>query len=217
MRLILTLILTLVSSSTFAFGDGDWSYICSGFFVTDNGYIATAGHCIPSSNETLHVQYKDKDYVAKVVAFDKDRDAALIHIEATDTPFIYLDNTTNNDNEVYILGYPIPDQRGYNLKISAGYLLKDRGNDLLLSAGSCQGNSGGPVVNSSNHAIGILTFGFGTPCSGVAGATKIYILAEIAGNKGVKLFTNTQTNAIIFNKQEIYKQNLQSVVIVYGR
>ena len=141
----------------------------SGFFINDNGLIATAYHVIDGA-QSLKIQTLDgkTHLVNKVVAFDSGRDIALIKV-SLDTPNDYLCTT----NEV------TPGEAVYSFGSSLGFLdgsfasgivasqlrsspVEGKNNEyfkeLQYTAAVSPGNSGGPILNSKGQAMGIVTW-----------------------------------------------------------
>lgn len=207
---LLGLLLLAPISSTFA---SEW--LCSGFFINSDGYIGTAAHCT-KPNTKYTVIYKHTKYVAEAVAIDKKDDVAILKINAK-TPYYILNPYVNDDKQVYTLGYPIPEQRGFDLKISSGhYLYEMDGSFLITNASTCEGNSGGPTVNSSNEVVGVLTIGLDSaPCSYYAGSVKIQYLINLAFSHGVPLEIS-YIQGPIYDKDTIYTNDLDKTPIIFG-
>jgi len=178
--------------------------------------MVTANHCVEGSTKLIIV-YEGKIVEAKVVITDKDDDSAIIRTGLKGTPYLELGLMPNTDNVVHILGFPIPEFRGYDLKIKDGESVRqDSNGDYLLAAGSCQGNSGGPVVNSSNLAIGILTAGWGAPCSYYSFAETIVSVINMALVEGVPITVPLFLLNTRYTKADIFKQDQSAVKLLFG-
>lgn len=196
-----------------ALGNADWTYLCSAFFITTDGYIASAAHCV-SHNKSLSVEYKGQTYKAILVNVDYRNDVSLWKISAINTPMISMGTPLRTDEDVYVLGYPTPDYLGYNLKIHHGHVSSQTNGSYNTTASSCEGNSGGVVVNSSNQAIGVLTAGYGdSRCSNETYVVKIYYIQRIAAEAGVHY--NPELRGLDKSQGMIYNQDIDSVVILY--
>ncbi len=196
-----------------ALTNSDWSYLCSGFFITTDGYIGTAAHCV-TDKMSLSVEYKNQTYTAILIDVDKRHDVALYKISALHTPALPIGLPAKVGDAVFILGYPIPSWLGYKLKIRTGHVSRIALEAYITNASSCQGNSGGPVVNSKNQVIGILTAGFGsTPCSNLTYVVKIYYLEQLAKKHSIELYR--EIRLLDIGKEKIYNSNIDSVVIIY--
>ena len=141
----------------------------SGFIISEDGVIATAHHVIEKayairvtmpSGETLEVK--------NVIGFDKARDIALLRVE-TDTPLSYLTLETDGiipGEETYSFGIPLGFLDGsFSSGVVSSHLRDQKiGEDsdetykiVQFTAPISSGNSGGPLLNSKGHVIGIVT------------------------------------------------------------
>lgn len=136
----------------------------SGFFISDNGTIATNYHVIQDAEYVLVQPYAAEDYyLASVIAVDHISDLALLRIANTYTVTDYLSFSSKKvrvGDSIYVSGYP----RGIDLTISNGivsnnehYAVEEPGVYYMITAAISPGNSGGPVVNESGKVIGIAT------------------------------------------------------------
>jgi hypothetical protein len=191
----------------------------SGFFINDEGYIATAGHVVQNSKQLL-VDYKGKLYKADIVATDYVNDTAIIHIQVQNNAFFPMAKEIHQGETIYVMGYPLPEELGIDLKISQGTILFV-GDQIEMSASTCAGNSGGAVVNDSNQVVGILVSGVPMfhqgRCSWLTQSENNKHLIRLADKHGVRIIvsdfrTGSQT------RDETGKQAAKdkSVVIIYG-
>ncbi len=133
----------------------------TGFFVTDNGQVATNLHVIAGGG-VLTVKLSDGTIykVKRVVAVDADRDLALIEIDPKrKVPTVPLGNSDAvvPGEAVVAIGNPI----GLDFTVSDGLISSVRPMDddiiLQISAPISQGSSGGPLFNNFGQVIGVAT------------------------------------------------------------
>lgn len=135
----------------------------TGFLVDAKGYLVTNAHVIAKATNIAVQHSNGKDYVAKAVYIDKDRDLAILKIIDTafkapsSLPYAIKKSSADVAEPVYTLGYPrneIVDGEGY-LAAKTGY----NGDTLTcqIAIAANPGNSGGPVLNSKGEVVGILS------------------------------------------------------------
>ncbi len=142
----------------------------SGFFLTNNGIIATNAHVIEGaskieiviSNEIGIFKYK-----AKVLIVDSKNDVALLQIEDADfkglstIPYAIVENCEVG-TKVFTIGYPLNDIMGSNFKVTDGIISSKSGisDDIRyyqVTVPLQPGNSGGPLFNNEGSIIGIVS------------------------------------------------------------
>jgi serine protease Do len=149
----------------------------SGFIIHPDGYVLTAQHVIDKAKE-IEVRLADLQRIpAKLIAADAHTDLALLKIDAErELPVLPLgDSDSIRVGELAVVfGYPFGRESSMSLGIisrpgrtyqdSAGYEL------IQTDAGAYAGGSGGPLLNSKGHVIGMITMasergsmGFATP------------------------------------------------------
>lgn len=141
----------------------------SGFAIAD-GYIATNYHVTSGANTILvrgingDMNKRLKGYV---VASDKEHDISIIKIVDKDfesfgkIPYVVGKSLVDVGDDIFVLGYPMTDTMGEEVKltdgiISAGSGYKGDASMYQISAAVQPGNSGGPVFNSDGNVIGIV-------------------------------------------------------------
>jgi S1-C subfamily serine protease len=129
----------------------------SGFVVSVDGYIATNHHVIEgcsfveSQNERL-----------EIIAIDKLNDLAVLKSKKKFDDYLILNtNAPNLSDNVRVYGYPLVSMLGENLSATGGEVSSLSGyqgdfSQFTISAPIQPGNSGGPVLNTSNEVIGII-------------------------------------------------------------
>jgi len=213
-RIIMAFLLLSVSSLSFAGKSYSWQ--CSSFFINSEGYIATAAHCINHSEDIAVIVNKQWNK-AKVIAVDYDNDVAIIKINKYTPDYFKIAIRPNSDDVVYILGYPLVDQRGYDLKIQKGSVKSENQKLYRVAGGSCEGNSGGAVVNSSNNVIGVLSFGYGSsPCAYFVGVRKIQHVLFLAKIYNIRVDVPAAQGPMLYNEDRVRNADIHKVPILYG-
>jgi serine protease Do len=137
----------------------------TGFFLSDDGYIATNYHIVENSVKVQVTAQQGENYTAKVVGTDPKSDLALLKIEAKNMPFVQLgDSSVLKVGEwVLAIGNPF----GLEHTVTAG-IVSAKGRQLGVGgnipeyqdfiqtdAAINRGNSGGPLVNMKSEVVGI--------------------------------------------------------------
>lgn len=132
----------------------------SGFFVTKEGDILTNEHVIEDASKIDVVTFSNNTYSARIRAYDKERDMALLAADVPQrevVPLVISSNTPRPGMEVVVAGSP----RGLEQTISNGIVsaIRDLPDISLvqITAPISPGSSGGPVVNMNGEVIGIST------------------------------------------------------------
>ena len=152
---------------------GNQQFMGSGSFIGSN-VILTAGHVVINSNRTqlaspVYVTNpKTNEYMTvSNIYIDNVADIAILYISKNVDNYLSLaSNNALIGDTVYLCGNPLAlDElsvskgivRDNEYKDPTGTLLQ---NCLLLDNAGYSGNSGSPIVNSTNQIVGIYTFGF---------------------------------------------------------
>ena len=136
----------------------------SGFFIDPQGYLLTAQHVIDKA-KALEVRLADGQRLpARVVAADSQIDLAILKVQSeAELPILSL---TDSDkirvgDLALVFGYPFGRESSMNLGIisRAGRTYPDSASfDFIQTdAGAYSGGSGGPLLNSKGHLIGMIT------------------------------------------------------------
>lgn len=125
--------------------------------------VSTAGHYLTNSHVVSGCQSLSVDGVSAVnVGEDKVFDLALVQVSDAPgaTPAQFSDKPARLNSDVTVAGYPLPEiLGGFNVTRGAVTSLKGVGGDgvrMQISAPVQPGNSGGPVIDSSGHVVGVL-------------------------------------------------------------
>jgi hypothetical protein len=156
----------------------------SGFIVSKDGRIVTNLHVIRDM-KTASVRLANGDVFdsVSVLAVDERRDLAVVQIAGFNLPALEL-----GDSDVLTVGEPVlavGSPSGLEGTVTAGILssVRDSGDGfrvLQTDAAVNPGNSGGPLVNGSGQAIGVISFklrsaeglNFGVPINYAQGLLK---------------------------------------------
>lgn len=137
------------------FGNG------TGFFVSSEGHIITSEHVV-SYCQRLNVMTAMGVKEAKVIARDIKNDLALLKTESMNMPygrFSSLKIPLAKDDRVVIVGFPgtatDPVTRDTEIVSPKG----PRGEDKWLELGDVveQGNSGGPLFDTTGNVVGVIS------------------------------------------------------------
>lgn len=151
----------------------------SGVIFTSDGYIITNNHVAGIAEEIIVTLFDGKEYPAQLIAGDPNTDIAVVKIETESTlepaSFISIDDVRVGEL-VIAVGSPF----GLQQTVTTG-VISAKGRDITISpdalpmvnliqtdAAINQGNSGGPLINSTGQVIGINTLIF-SPSGGSAG------------------------------------------------
>jgi S1-C subfamily serine protease len=135
----------------------------TGFFVSNNGYLVTNYHVVESTKEVLVILQDGGRLPARVLRSDPANDLALLKIDVATTGLsIRSTETLAVGEDVFTVGYPLPNLQGQDQKATFG-----RVNSLTGLLGDVRfiqidvpiqpGNSGGPLIDSSGRVVGIVT------------------------------------------------------------
>ena len=151
------------------YGDGDWAGNGSGFFLTEDGYLATNYHVVEDATAIEVTFVRNgilESYPASVVMSDKQNDLSILKIsddgfkEMPPIPYNITTTVRDTGSEVFTLGYPIADVMGTEVKFTDGKISSKTGiqGDVTvyqISVPIQPGNSGGPLFDSEGNLIGI--------------------------------------------------------------
>ena len=139
----------------------------SGFITSSDGIIVTAAHVIAgASTAVVRLQNGEELPVEGVIAFDGDKDVAVLRVAGFDLPTVPLGNADDLSigQRIIVIGAPI--DQALAGTVSDGLLAADRLLDgtrtLQISAPTSPGNSGGPVLTEQGQVIGLVVSGITT-------------------------------------------------------
>lgn len=136
----------------------------SGFVVSKDGRIVTNYHVIRSGSSAI-VKLSNGAFFAVdgVLAFDKDRDVAIIKAHGEDFRTVTLGDSgrVQVGDEAVAIGNPLSlESTVSNGIVSAIRTIKEEGGGFLqITAPISPGSSGGPLFNMAGEVVGITTSG----------------------------------------------------------
>jgi hypothetical protein len=134
----------------------------TGFFITQDGYLITNYHVVEDGTN-FQVRTKQGTFPAQVIKTDKSNDLALLKVTGS---FAAIAVSTNKQmklgESVFTIGFPNPAMQGLEPKLTRGDIsslagMQDDPRYLQISVPLQPGNSGGPLVNSGGHVVGVVT------------------------------------------------------------
>ncbi|MBE6763280.1 MAG: serine protease [Ruminococcaceae bacterium] len=168
---------------------GDDLYTGSGFFLDDMGTVVTNYHVIEYCQSAKIYTDSAQSYdVISVLGYDADRDIAILATKATDTaPLTFRETAVKTGESVFALGSSLGLTSSLSDGIVSAVNREVEGNIYIqTTAAVSQGNSGGPLVDSTGKVIGIIYASF-TEGQNLNLAIPIADLNSIARNKNVAL------------------------------
>lgn len=171
----------------------------SGVIVSPDGLVLTNNHVIAGAQSITLAQGDGQRFGARLIGRDPDTDIAVLRAETTERlKFARLaDSKRLRPGQIAIaIGNPLGFQStvtagiisavGRSLRAENGRLIDDV---IQTDAALNPGNSGGPLVNSAGHVIGINTatiMGAQGLCFAVASNTAEYVLTQILSHGRVR-------------------------------
>lgn len=157
----------------------------TGFFITQDGYLATCYHVVAEAR-LVRVSHAGKTYRATLVKADKANDVAVLKVEGVFTPgatFIFEEASqpppapkalptftalpispsrgVKLGDSVFTIGFPNTEIQGTEPKLTRGEVsslagIQDDPRQFQISAAIQPGNSGGPLVDTNGNVVGII-------------------------------------------------------------
>lgn len=136
----------------------------SGFFIDSEGYILTAQHVVDKAKD-IEVRTADgQRLAARLVVADSQLDVALLKVQSErDTPVLALGDSERIQvgDLAIVFSYPYGRESSMGLGIisrAGRTYAESAGFDYIQTdAGAYPGVSGGPLLNSQGHVIGMIT------------------------------------------------------------
>jgi hypothetical protein len=135
--------------------------LASGFIIKSDGIIVTNHHVVANA-KSMAVKLPSGEVYKNVylLSSDPDNDLAFLKIEAVDLPTIPLGNSNNVQlgDEVLLVGAPQGLEQTVSNGLISGIRLDNGVRILQTSAAASHGSSGGPLLNRSGEAVGVMSF-----------------------------------------------------------
>ena len=168
-----SVVLIVISDSA-----GQETALGSGFIVSADGEIVTNYHVIKEAHSAIAKLSNGAFFpVSGVLTSDADKDLAVIKVNGKNLPFLAIGeiDKLHVGDHVVAIGSPL----GLEGTVSDGIVsaFRDVGSRkwIQTTAPVSHGNSGGPLLDMSNHVVGVVTLGvnpelgqnlnFAAPCN----------------------------------------------------
>lgn len=194
------------------------SWSGTGWAIGSN-YIVTNNH-VTDGARTIKIRGVGGDgnasYTAKVVATDKVNDLAVLKIDDYrfsgfgSIPYAVKSNMAEVGEDVFVLGYPLTQYMGDEIKLTNGIISSRTGYqgdvaNYQISAPIQPGNSGGPMFDSKGNVIGIVVAGV-PGAENVGYAIKISYLKILIESAGLNITFPTNNTVATLSLAEQVKR-----------
>ncbi len=171
----------------------------SGYFINQDGYIATAAHVIKAykdgnvvhSVKSVKILFRGKLHLVQIVAVDSENDVAILKVNVNKpTPFFRYD-TPNHFGPIFVAGFPDIFEYGFFIHTTMGFYKMDSGPLFLMDIVACHGNSGGAALDPRGNVIGTLDVGIApeeNECFKVSGAVDFKYTKELADRAHIQTY-----------------------------
>ena len=131
----------------------------TGFIVLSDGLIVTNLHVVENSNSITVRLATGGSYSAELLGQHSFLDLAYLGIQSDDvfSPMSFGDSSlVRLGDEVIVLGFPLGSTLGQEPTVTQGIISSIRDEALQTDASVNPGNSGGPLLDHSGNAIGVV-------------------------------------------------------------
>lgn len=140
--------------------DAKWDSSGTGFFITEDGYLATCHHVV-KEGKVFSIRNSAGIFAARLVEFDKTNDVAILKVAGRFTPLTVNTNALALGQAAFTIGFPNIDVQGVSPKFTDGKVsslsgIRDDANEFQISVPVQPGNSGGPLTDAGGNVIGII-------------------------------------------------------------
>lgn len=135
------------------------------WFVTPT-HLVTCAHCVKGEEKFWFMDAKENRVNLKLVGRDEKHDVALLEVSdpkwRSPVSLPVARGIPRLAEQVWVLGYPIPQMLGRTIKYGEGVVSAHEGmqgdaNEFSVTAPIRPGSSGGPVFDASGRVCGIMT------------------------------------------------------------
>ncbi len=139
---------------------GYLSRSCSGFFISSDGLAVTSASVAEHASAARIVTTGGKTYeIAGVYDYNTTSDLALVKVEGDGFPYLDIGNsdTVALGSSIYAVGFPA----GYAQTMTRGiitnlkFIISDT-DSFMFDANISPGCSGGPLIDTSGHVVGVI-------------------------------------------------------------
>lgn len=172
-------------------------------------YVVTNYHVIENARRIIVADANmETSYSCAVVAADKYNDLAILKI--TDSNFAGFNikygcktRTSDIGTSIYVLGYPMIETMGNDIKLTTGVISSKSGyqgdvSQYQISAAIQPGNSGGPLFDENGYLIGIVSAKH-TDAENVGYAVKLSYLQNLIESTDVNITLPTTNSISTYN------------------
>ena len=191
------------------------------FFINNKGHLITNNHVVDGCKK-LKINYKNKEFEAKIISTDKLLDLALLKIEVRPKSFINFSNYNPKKlQKIYVAGYPFGKGLSDDLKISSGIIsslkgLEDNSNELQIDAAINHGNSGGPIVGEGGELVAIAVSGLRKEMSeGINFGIKSSAALNFLSANGIETSRSNRTKLSSDNLLNILEESTLYISCIY--
>ena len=141
----------------------------SGFFVTSAGHVVTNHHVIDGCKTLSVTPAGGTASAARLIAADEANDLALLQSAAPSASFARFREPTPllSGDDVAVVGYPLHGKIAIKPILVEGHVSIGSGaprpQQFAMKIDVRRGNSGGPILDSSGHVVGVVVAKINTP------------------------------------------------------
>lgn len=136
----------------------------SGVTLGDKGQVVTVAHTLRGATDVIVIDADNVEHQARVVAFDKDADLAVLRAVTLNTPALQLGPVATGSGSALVWSRDEMVRRfELNITKRLDVMIEDIYGDgrvkrsaLEVTADIEVGDSGGPILNTSDQVVGII-------------------------------------------------------------
>ena len=131
----------------------------TGFFIDKEGHILTNYHVVQPNEKNCKIIFRNKNISAKVIAKDAKLDLALLKVKIKNKYFVkFSKKPIKKLQSIIVAGFPGGKELSDDLKFTSGIIsslkgYQDNSSQIQIDAAINFGNSGGPIVESTNGEL----------------------------------------------------------------